>query len=414
MLISHEIDVLIPPELSKVSENPLINGLAEFGIILRVLAKMGRRFTGDGVIKVFCDHSITKKMSMLLIPLLKDIVCARPRIRLGCLVDPPEILYQSHYGHSIQVDQNKTEDIVVLMSKGLDSLALFNILKFEKFNIHRIGVKESNSVDDGLSEIDDNFLTINVPHFTYIDSFDNDPWDDYGRYVYFLALAAAYAYKYKIKNIALGLNKEDLQGYDLIAGVKIDSQVCQSIRTIDILTDIFLTEFGLRLLIPLKNLNKIQVVQHLVFNNINIQSSISCVFYNDKGIECGSCFSCYEKTMVLLAIFDPKNTDILCEENKFMIFHKKDKIFEMLLRKNLSNFEQLPLDCTAKILLERLKNGENETIILQSKFSVIHTLSALYRWENYLDKLTVVLPETTKYFLRNYKSLIDRSKKILF
>ena len=290
MEILHDKKWVLKSNLPYYFDNRIM-ALYEIAVASNVLYRLGNPIIKKNII-IKIDGYIDVNTKNLLENYLSETINYRTSIRYNCLTKSVKvvIICKNDYVKSSMNSILKSNECLLLFSKGLDSQLAYFLLK-KRYRVYKISWIENGCLNEKHYEkVITDFSVIN--NNLYLDSFDNDPWDDYGLYFIYLVILLNKALLRGIKHISIGLNMDDLFGYDIISGIKLYSQCSQSYAFISLFKTIC-NYYNVNLLIPLENYTRVDVCKEIITNKIDIQTSISCVFYNKE--ECGACFSCFDK-----------------------------------------------------------------------------------------------------------------------
>lgn len=348
-------------------------------------------------------------------------VSSRSIVRHNCLTEGINVKINNTQKGTKRRVCLKGESIVnnkclLLTSSGLDSYACSNMLKRD-YGLYHLIINDKTLNKSSLDYFRNNgkvvrkdfSLTYCNSFFNYIDSFDNDAWEMYGQYFRFLVIALDIALSQNIANIAIGLNQDDLFGYDFVDGKIINSQCCQSFSFIMIFKDIIKDIFNINMLIPLENLSRSDVCDYLLSNQISLINSKSCIY--NSSLECCKCFSCYDKIFGLLSAAGPSNFASI--QNmvlpQFDLSPNKEQV-KCLGR--LNSLEALSFDYISKVNLIRIIEKVNPYYLLSSKFSPHLLIEVLLLFENDIDLLSPFLGETINTYQANKNEIISSKNEL--
>lgn len=379
-----------------------MQAIYEVAIATNVLYKLGNPITSNTVsisIKGYLDLDLKEKMEKY----LSKTMNIRTMIRYNCLLK--NVLVKIQCSNKFEFyHKNKSEknnECYLLYSKGLDSRLAYHILS-KNYHIHKISWMEN--VDSST-----NFLSNEIEHHNYIDTFDNDPWESYGLYFIYLVFALNMCIINGVKNVAIGLNKDDLNGFDVISNISINSQCSQSQEFVDFFGNISKI-YGINLLIPLQNLDRIAICKEIFKHNIDIEDSVSCVFSDN--VECGSCFSCFDKiTGILIAVAESHNNsniNIFKSDEEYHLVYNKNIL--MKFKNNIKSFhslEQLPIDYIMSINLNRILLSEDTIYGISSKYSLKNTLKTLEYFAS-TEIGNILFPNSSRNYIKNKNLLCNR------
>lgn len=390
-----------------------IYGIYQVSVASNLLYKLGNPINTENVI-IEIDGYVNQSLRSKLEDFLSNTMNYRTMIRYNCITKAISVKIinnnSTFKGCNINIIQNNK--CILSFSKGLDS-RLAKFLLNKQFNVIESNFSETNFFKTNGSQIISSFNPKLINN-TYIDTFDNDPWDDYGIYFVYLTLILNKALKEKIYNISIGLNKDDLLGYDIISNELVYSQCSQSKQFVNIFNSIC-KDYSINFILPLEKFNRLEICKQLINNQINIEDSISCVFYDLN--ECGMCFSCFDKLTGLLAAIAELGLvekvkikkelgSIYLFLNDYLLMNFKNYI------KSFESCEKLPIDYIINILLNRILLKENKKIIYSSKFSAINIINILIYYQS-SDVSNILFPRSKNIFINNRAELLDFQKGII-
>lgn len=400
MNIIHDKNIQIQISKNKFFDNR-IQAIHEISIASNILCNLGNPLVCEKVI-VKIDGFLESKIKGLLEKYLSNAMKYRTMVRYNCLLYnvPVEIIGNNRYiAYEHKIENRRGRECLLLYSKGLDSRLSYYFLS-KDYLVHKMSWQENDNSNSDLNCKD-------FKIYNFIDTFDNDPWESYGLYFYYLSIALNKVLLDGIGNISIGLNKDDLYGYDIISNTKIFSQCSQSQDFIDLFCQIA-NIYEVDVLLPLKGLTRVDICKELIAQAIDIENSISCVFSDD--IECGSCFSCFDKiTGILVALAELTDVTNVSIVNKFTHYELAFKGKVLMRFKNhirsFNSLEQLPIDFTMLVLINRVLLNEDIRCIKSSKFSIENTLKVLKYYSN--NKIGKILFPRSCHLYNNNKSILE-------
>ena len=376
MKIVHDKEIKIDICEKYFFDNRLL-AIYEIAIASNVLYRLGNPICKERV-AIIIDGYLEESLKQILEKYISETMNQRTMIRYNCITQNVSVKiinkdteYVEYLAYTGKVDY----ECLLLYSNGLDSYLSYEILS-QRYVVHKTSWSE-----EGSEESDKPYpLILNTYNYTYIDTFDNDPWDNYGLYFIYLALLLNQAIYNNVNKISIGLNKDDLFGYDIIANRKISSQCSQSRDFVTIFQKIS-NVYHVSLVLPLENMTRIDICKTMIERKIDFSQSVSCVFYD--GIECGMCFSCFDKlTGILIALAELDKSDkvtIKMENGNFCLRYEGNIL--MSFKNNINSFdslEKIPIDYIMKVQLNRIILGEDFDYIRSSKYSIVNVLKVLY------------------------------------
>ena len=385
MVIHHDEIIII--EMENEFENDFLFGLYELSCSLRILLRLGYPVNVSEII-IDIEGKIERFILKDIVFFMEKCLQTRTMIKYNCRLKKMPIVINSQFCNENNKLQKRINKCILLYSNGLDSIYAKYILSCQRKNVECYQIK------------DDTFYENKFCHFTHSDTFDNDPWENYGSYFTYIVLALNKCIKVNGNSIAIGLNNNDVNDYDIISGEKIYSQCCQSFEAILIYKEIC-DFFGIELMVPLLNLKRQDICRGILKNDISLSESVSCIFY-DGEIECGKCFSCYSKLLGILSADKLDTFSLEIHNNSYFLMHSKDCV--MKFKKEIKTdhtLERLPLDYIGITLLQRLLENESLEYILSSKFSIELLIDVIKEYENNVLLLKELFPRTLQLYIKN-------------
>lgn len=163
--------------------------------------------------------------------------------------------------------------------------------------------------------------------------------------------------------------------------------------------------YNVDLELPLKNMTRIDVCKNMIQRGIDFTESISCVFF-DK-IECGMCFSCFDKLSgILIALAElgkSNDVNLVKSNNVFLLRYNGVKL--MTFKNDINSFvslEKLPIDYIMLIQLNRIRLEEEMGNIMSSKYSVQNILKLLYYYSKHQIG-NILFPRASELYEKNSK-----------
>ena len=401
MRIFHDREIVVDINIDAFWDNRLL-AVYEIALASNIICKLGNPIIKENI-SVVIEGYLETPIKQSFESYLSDTMNQRTIIRYNCLTQciNVKIIGNSEY---IRFFSNKAEinyECLLLYSKGLDSRLAYDLLN-GKFKVFKVSWKEFGVSVPNSCEISP--VLLDICNFTYLDTFDNDPWDDYGLYFIYLAFILNKAVRNNVIKIAIGLNRDDLFGYDIIAGKKIYSQCSQSMEFILVFREIC-SIYNVDLELPLKNMTRIDVCKNMIQRGIDFTESISCVFF-DK-IECGMCFSCFDKLSgILIALAElgkSNDVNLVKSNNVFLLRYNGVKL--MTFKNDINSFvslEKLPIDYIMLIQLNRIRLEEEMGNIMSSKYSVQNILKLLYYYSKHQIG-NILFPRASELYEKNSK-----------
>lgn len=390
MVIHHDEIIII--DLENHLENDFLFGLYELSYSLRILLRIGYPVNVDEI-KIDIEGKIEQSILKKIICFMEKCLQTRTMIKYNCKLKTMPIVINGKFYNENNKSQKRNDNCILLYSNGLDSIYAKYILSCETKNVECYHVN------------DDTFIENQFCYFTHLDTFDNDPWENYGSYFTYIIIGLNKCIKVNANSIAIGLNNNDVNDYDIISGEKIYSQCCQSFEAILIYKEIC-NFFGIQLKVPLLNLKRQDICRGILKNKISLNESVSCIFYDGK-IECGKCFSCYSKLLGILAADRLDTFSLIIHNNSYSLMHFEDCVMRFKRDiKTKRTLEQLPLDYIGKILLQRLLDNEPLEYILSSKFSIELLIDVIEGYENNFLLLEEIFPRTLHLYIK-YRNVIE-------
>lgn len=404
MIINH--DRIIQINFDKgIFANHFLFALFQIAFAADVLCSLGNPIHNTEVI-ISIDGKIDDySIQVSLENMLSKFMNVRTSIRYNCLTESCKVKIVSTgmvFSNLGSKRENDEVDCLLLYSRGLDSRLSYYLLS-KQYRTEKLNFDEGNWFSNfPLETILPGDYNGSVPHLTYIDSFDNEPWEHYCQYFVFMVLALNRAVMNGNAYIAIGLNHDDLFGYDIISGKVLYTQCSQSDEFVQIFRSICHL-FSVDLLLPLATLERIDVCKQLLDKEIDIYDSISCIFFNK--VECGMCFSCFDKLTGLLAAAIELGVDDSVEisrrHSEFTLSINNKSI--MKFKNNYTDFnmtEKLPIDYIFCVLLNRYLLNEDAVYISSSKYSPKYILMILAHYQDSRVADTL-LPRSKKLFQEN-------------
>jgi 7-cyano-7-deazaguanine synthase in queuosine biosynthesis len=158
---------------------------------------------------------------------------------------------------------------------------------------------------------------LSVPHNTYCDSLDLDPWELYGRNFLFTLLLEIEALYLGGRWLGLGLTAEDLFCTEKVIGCKSTySECCQSVAFVSYFNKLMQAVLGANAplcVTPLLNMRKGAVTQFLFVKNWRLPFCTRCCI-NNTSYEDGACFSCFDKFWAIMATVNPELLQVRLSE----------------------------------------------------------------------------------------------------
>ena len=366
MTIFHDQEIHFEIEKTDFYDNRM-QGLFEIAVATNILYRLGNPVSCEEVL-IEVDGFIDLSLAKLLEDYLTKTVQSRTIIRHNCVVPKAKfriVSGSSYKCHNSDTPKHNKKACVLLFSKGLDSLVA-DFLLSKEYTVSKV-------------TFPDDYVDVKLPNRMYLDTFDNDPWNDYGLYFIFLVRLLNVAAKAGIGAIALGLNLDDLFGYDVVSNSTVYSQCSQSFEFVTLFRSIC-SYYNVSLILPLAMLTRTDICKIILQNSLDLQQSVSCVFY--KNAECGMCFSCFDKlTGLLVAIAEMNKTNCLelqYRNNLFSLLFNHTVIMSFSNdNKEFSSLEQLPIDYIMRVQFTRIISDEPLSSIFSSKFSAINTIKTL-------------------------------------
>lgn len=388
MIICHDEQIHCQINDNDFFDNRLL-GVFEIAVASNILYKLGNpiiNFEIRIIINGFLESSLISELE----DFLEKSICFRTSVRFNCItpIVPVHIVVASSTPYPMDTrGERKANECFLLFSKGLDSLVSEYLLQ-QKFIVRRITFPDDYCFWEEINKM-------------YIDTFDNDPWDDYGLYFIFLSLLLNKAVTTGVANISIGLNHDDLHGYDIISNLKIYSQCCQSEDFIALFRDIS-SYYNVSVVLPLELQSRTDICKIIIRNSLDVTNSISCVFYDEA--ECGMCFSCFDKiTGFLVAIAELNeihNLDLRFLGGLYYLQYKQHVIMSFKNDcKKLNSLEQLPIDYIMRTQINRIIYNEDLDIVFSSKYSVINTIKTL-KYYSFHRIGHILFPQASKIFIQ--------------
>lgn len=260
----------------------------------------------------------------------------------------------------------------------------------------------------------DDYSIVQATNKMYLDTFDNDPWNDYGLYFIFLMLLLDNAVATGIDTISIGLNYDDLNGYDIISNSIIHSQCSQSEEFIS-LVQLICSYYNVDLILPLAKKTRTEICKIILQNSLDIERSVSCVFFDN--VECGMCFSCFDKLSGFLVAIAELNEisslELQLRDGLYVLTYKNRTL--MSFRNDGNRFlslEQLPVDYILRLQLYRIVSGEDLKTVFSSKYSTINAVKTLYYFSSHIIGSTL-FPRASSYYLQCQKIFDEQIMKTL-
>lgn len=408
MKIFHDVELLFDITECNFLDNRIL-AIYEVAIASNVLCRLGNPICVQRImieIKGFLEIPLKQRLERY----LSETMNHRTSIRYNCVTKniPVIIICNTDYTQYLQNTEDTesfNNECFLLYSKGLDSRLAYYLLT-EKYLVYKVSWDEG--FDNSQKIFENSTVGLSgVCNYSYIDTFDNDPWNDYGLYFIYLALILNKAVCNGVDTISIGLNKDDLLGYDIVSGVQVNSQCSQSKEFVAMFRELAKI-YEVNLILPLEELTRIDICKKIIQEEIDITDSISCVFFD--GIECGMCFSCFDKlTGLLIAFAECKvidQVDILINRDIYYLMYNNQKVMTFKNDINVFNsLEKMPIDYILYVQINRIILGENRNCILSSKYSINNILKLLHNYSNH--KIGEVLFPRTSALFNQYK-MIDK------
>lgn len=210
---------------------------------------------------------------------------------------------------------------LILLSGGLDSFVALDIAKKDNnmvlalnFNYGQKAFKEENDASKEISKlynielktIELNFLKELCDNA--LTNSDNDNFDKFedvwipNRNGLFLNIAGSYCDKYNIQNIIMGLNKEEAEQFS-----------DNSLEFIEASNNFLLysTQVHAKIIAPCKNMNKVDIVNYAIDNNLSFDLIKSC--YNSMQNNKKHCLECMSCKLLYNAVIKSKKPELIKE-----------------------------------------------------------------------------------------------------
>lgn len=419
-----QLPIIIPD--SWMCETPVWEALrACLGISVAsiALARLGLPNNRDEI-RVHTEGSLTEVALKHLEYLLRLFVVSRTLVKFNSFSDVRVVVTCDHTDRYGWQWPRQETGALVAFSGGMDSAAcLKNLILhrayvetvFFDYQAPSLGGHSLESMRDfqaattiaqkllghGLQthhEVNTNLSLLDViPHVTFLDTIDNDPWEYYGRNFLTACILTGLAYLRKFCYLVIGLDDNDLFNIDIYENRPIYGQCCQSAPFVLRFNSVLKSLFGKNspsLVTPLVGMGKGSIARYLLTEPHSLFSATrSCIELEAE--EDGTCFSCFDKISAAIAVA-PQGECALIRTNKreWRLFWEG--------RPTASFVTQDPDNTPLTIWYTQLHRALSELPYISpelknSKYHLDAVLAALWRQRS---KLHMVFPEIEAKILR--------------